>query len=82
MAPPPKDKAEVDARNRLMSYDVGWRHGATGRAKSEIYATDSTSNALASEYERGYVEGSRAHGQAYRRRAMRLGVDIRLDVLR
>ncbi len=81
MAPPPKNKIEIAARNRLASYRAGWLAGAAGRAADPAFK-EHLDDGIREAYRRGMEDGIDAYNAAYQREADACGIDLRTAVLR
>lgn len=64
MAPPPKNQAEIDARNRWASYQKGWRDAARDRRTALI--ADHPDEAMRAAYDRGRRDYGAATAAAFR----------------
>lgn len=81
MAPPPKDQAEIDARDSFASYQRGWRDGAAGRRPADVFVLH-LKQWVRDAYRIGHGNGKIAYDEALRAAAAAYGIDLELAVLR
>lgn len=82
MAPPPKNQAEIDARNRWTAYQSGWKEAARGRRSALI--ADHPDKEIAAAYILGRADYEAATQDAIRcaRKRFRVPGTPASDILR
>jgi hypothetical protein len=81
MAPPPKNRAEIEASESFASYRAGWKHAARGNRQDHRY-TQHDKDHIVAAYVLGYTDADRALSDALHAAAKKYGIDLQKAVLR
>jgi hypothetical protein len=78
---PPKDDAEINARNCLACYEKGYRTAAKGKRADPLFAEHSNQE-MAAAYAQGMNDAELDRGERFRAAAERWGIDLEASILR
>ena len=86
MAPPPKNAAEIEARNCVAMYRLGWKDAMRGRHRSVASRfpnpVSSPGMVVYAAYMMGFADATGAQEAAFRAADERYGIDVATEVLR
>lgn len=75
MSPPPRDQAEIDARNQFAAFMQGWKCGAVA-GMPDKRATEHTNLHIRAAYNHGYSSGATARGSAMSQASEEYGYEL------